>query len=201
MCVWVCVCKCPTWWLSGAGLQGAGLFCYWFGKRVTAADQIPALVALDVPHPHTHATRLGALTTHGMTEQLWYHHVINLTGTEIWKFAKCKNCFSFSCTLWPSKTPIQKLTFGFKITSTKSKLSLHFFKSAKQIKYDKNSNNNNSNNIIIKITILNLSSPFLNLFFLIYAYNEASKRHCRYKPYCQKRDPGWQTKQFLVVCV
>lgn len=70
MCVCVYVYRCPTWWLSRAGLQGAGLFCYWFGEWVTAADQIPALVALHVPHPHAHATRLGTLTARASGQRI-----------------------------------------------------------------------------------------------------------------------------------
>ena len=60
----VCVCSCSwgvTWRLSGAGLQGAGLFGHRFGEGVAASDQLPALVTLDVPHPHTHTARLRAL--------------------------------------------------------------------------------------------------------------------------------------------
>lgn len=49
------------WRLRGAGLQGAGLFGHRFGEGVAASDQLPALVTLDIPHPHTHATRLCAL--------------------------------------------------------------------------------------------------------------------------------------------
>lgn len=63
----VCVCSWSwgvTWWLSGAGLQGAGLFSHRFGEGVTASDQLPALVTLDVPHPHTHPARLRALRKH-----------------------------------------------------------------------------------------------------------------------------------------
>lgn len=57
------VCSGVTWRLSGAGLQGAGLLGHRFGQWVTASDQLSALVTLDVPHPHTHATRLSALRT------------------------------------------------------------------------------------------------------------------------------------------
>lgn len=53
-----------TWWLSGAGLQGAGLFGHRFGEWVTASDQLPALVTFHIPHPHTHTARLGALRTY-----------------------------------------------------------------------------------------------------------------------------------------
>lgn len=67
-----CVCTCVTWRLGGAGLQGAGLFGHRFGEGVTAPDQLPALVALDVPHPHTHTARLGALRTHGSRQEVLY---------------------------------------------------------------------------------------------------------------------------------
>lgn len=57
-----------TWWLSRAGLQGAGLFGHRFGERVTASDQLPALVALHIPHPHAYTARLGALRRRGSTD-------------------------------------------------------------------------------------------------------------------------------------
>lgn len=53
-----------TWRLSGARLQSAGLFGHWFGEGVTTSDQLPALVTLHVPHPHTDATCLSALKAH-----------------------------------------------------------------------------------------------------------------------------------------
>lgn len=56
-----------TWWLSRAGLQGARLLGHRFGERVTASDQLPALVALHVSHPHAYAARLGALSRHSST--------------------------------------------------------------------------------------------------------------------------------------
>lgn len=76
-----------TWWLSGAGLQGAGLFGHWFGEWVTASDQLPALVTFHISHPHTHTARLGALRTyrsaslthnwgngkHGVSVPCWPH--------------------------------------------------------------------------------------------------------------------------------
>lgn len=57
-----------TWWLSRAGLQGAGLFGHRFGERVTASDQLPALVTLHIPHPHAYTARLGALRRRGSTD-------------------------------------------------------------------------------------------------------------------------------------
>lgn len=66
MCVEACGSRAAgvTWRLSGAGLQSAGLLGHRFGEWVTASDQLPALVTLDIPHPHTHTTRLSALRTH-----------------------------------------------------------------------------------------------------------------------------------------
>lgn len=52
---------CVTWWLSGAGLQGAGLFGHRFGEGVTPSDQLSALITLHVPHPDANAARLRAL--------------------------------------------------------------------------------------------------------------------------------------------
>lgn len=66
MCVCACACMCVTWRLGGASLQGAGLFGHRFGEGVTAPDQLPALVTLDIPHPHTYTTGLGALRTQGV---------------------------------------------------------------------------------------------------------------------------------------
>lgn len=63
-----------TWRLSGAGLQGAGLFGHRLGEGVAASDQLPALVALHVPHPHTHTTRLSALRTHRTRNTVVIHH-------------------------------------------------------------------------------------------------------------------------------
>lgn len=51
-----------TWGLRWARLQVAGLSANRLHQRVTAPDDVGALVALHVAHPHAHPTRLGALS-------------------------------------------------------------------------------------------------------------------------------------------
>ena len=50
-----------TWGLSGTGLQGAGLFGHRLGEGIAPSDDLPALVALHVPHPDAHPAGFGAL--------------------------------------------------------------------------------------------------------------------------------------------
>lgn len=51
-----------TWGLRGAGLQVTGQSAHGFHQRVAASDDVGALVALHVAHPHAHPAGLGALT-------------------------------------------------------------------------------------------------------------------------------------------
>lgn len=51
-----------TWGLRGARLQIAGLSANRLHQRVAAPDDVGALVALHVAHPHAHPARLGALS-------------------------------------------------------------------------------------------------------------------------------------------
>lgn len=50
-----------TWGLSGAGLKVTGLFAHRLHQGVTAPDDVLALVALHIPHPHADATGFCAL--------------------------------------------------------------------------------------------------------------------------------------------